>query len=200
MKRATLLLLLVAFHLTAFEALTEAKVAYFLPTDAQFRNHYGQDGLLSTLEASFSAGDNFYPWASVSYFGNTGHTNVGGKRKSHISFIPIGAGMKYLYFFEHLGVYGGLGALPIYLHIENHSPLLARREKKWGCGGVAKVGLIADRLWNFFLDLFAEYSYIKIPFHKTPATALHPANLSHFSIGGGIGYHFGIHRDESDED
>lgn len=200
MKKLTLLLLCLALRLTALDVLTEAKVGYFIPTDGQFRNQFCKDGIISTFETSVNAGRNFYPWASVSYFGNAAHPSHRGDKKSHIYFVPIGAGLKYLYFFKHIGVYGGLGVLPTYLHIENNSPLLARTQEKWGCGGIAKVGIIADRLWNFFLDLFAEYSYIKIPFQNSPANALHPANLSNFSIGGGIGYRFGVCRPDVDED
>lgn len=200
MKRSVLLFLLLSLRLAAFEALTEAKVGYFIPTDGQFRNNYGQDGIISTLESSFNAGYNLYPWASISYYGNAAHPTTGGDKKSHIYMIPVGAGLKYLYSFGRLGVYGGLGVLPTYLHIQNNSPLLVRTQEKWGCGGIVKFGLIADRLWNFFLDLFAEYSYIKIPFHNASDLTLHPANLCNFSIGGGIGYHFGGCPCENDED
>jgi hypothetical protein len=191
MKKFTLFFLLLSLQLAAFEALTEARVAYFIPTDAQFRHNFGEDGIISSVEASFNAGYNFWPWANISYYGNAAHPDVGGGKKSHIYFIPIGAGLKYLYSFERFAVYGGLGVLPSYVHIENNSPLLVQTQEKWGCGGVAKVGLTANGLWNCFLDLFAEYSYIKIPFSNSPDLVLHPANLSNFAIGGGIGYHFG---------
>ncbi|HSX10296.1 MAG TPA: hypothetical protein VLF94_01070 [Chlamydiales bacterium] len=200
MKKIAFFLLLLSLQLTAFENLTEARVGYFIPTDAQFRHNYGQDGIISSLESSFNAGRNFWPWVNISYYGNASHPDAGGGKKSHIYMIPVGAGLKYLYFFKHFGVYGGLGVLPTYLHIENNSPLLVRTQQKWGCGGVAKGGVISNRLWNFFLDLFAEYSYIKIPFHNDPDLTLHPANLSHFTIGGGIGYHFGPCSSEDEDD
>jgi hypothetical protein len=184
--------------LTAFEALLEGKVGYFIPTDAQFRSNYGQDGIISTVESSFHAGSNFYPWASISYYGNAAHPHAGGGKKSHIYAIPVGAGLKYLYSFKYFGVYGGLGVLPTYLHIQNNSPLLVRTQQKWGCGGIVKGGVIVNRLWNLFLDLFAEYSYINIPFSNSPNLTLHPANLSNFTIGGGIGYYFGPCCSEDD--
>lgn len=201
MSRRILFFILFSLQLAAIEVLTEARVGYFLPTDSQFRHVYGQDGIISGVEASFAAGRNFYPWASINYYGNSGHSSLGHK-KTHIYFIPIGAGLKYIYFWDHLGVYGGIGALPTYLHIKNNSPLLLRTQEKWGCGGIAKVGFIADRLWNFFIDLFAEYSYIKIPFHNKHGriAELNPANLSNFTIGGGVGYHFGGCPIECDDD
>lgn len=200
MKRSILLFALLTFQLAAFEALLEGKVGYFIPTDAQFRSNYGEDGIISTLESSFNAGRNFYPWASISYYGNVSHPAAGGGKASHIYIVPVGAGLKYIYFYKHFGVYGGLGALPTYLHIKNNSPLLNRTQEKWGCGGIFKGGVIADRLGNFFIDLFAEYSYIKISFPNSPELTLHPANLSNFSIGGGVGYHFGPSRSEDDDD
>ncbi len=192
----TLLFLLLALRLSALEVLTEARVAYFIPTDAQFRSNYGEDGIISSIETSFHARKDLYPWINISYYGNAAHPSIGGGKKSHIYYIPIGAGLKYLHFFDHLGFYAGVGVLPAYVHIQNNSPDLFRTQKNWGCGGVGKIGFIADRLWNCFLDLFAEYSYIKIPFQNNPKNTLHPANLTNFSIGGAIGYHFGARRDD----
>lgn len=200
MNRFTLFFLGLVLQLGAIEVLTEAKVGYFIPTDAQFRSNYCEDGIITTLESSFNASHRLYPWASISYFYNPSHPDIGGNRKSALYFIPVGAGLKYLYSWGKLGVYGGLGVLPTYLHIENNSPLLVRTQAKWGCGGIAKFGFIADRLWNFFIDLFAEYSYIKIPFHNSPDLTLHPANLCNFSIGGGVGYHFGGCSNKCDDD
>lgn len=190
-------------QLSAIDNFTEAKVGYFIPTDAKFRDIYAQDGVISGLETSFRAWNNFFPWLSASYYEKWGHTHSP-RASSHVYFIPLGVGLKYIYplrqvcTFRHINIYGGLGVLPTYLHLHNHSPNLVPDAGKWGCGGVAKVGVIADRLWNFFIDFFAEYSYTKISFHEE-RVGLNPAILSYFTIGGGLGYHFGgcsIDRDD----
>ncbi len=186
MKRLLTLLILLSTQLAAIEVLTEAKVGYFLPTDSKFRSIYGEDGILFGLESSFAVPHNFYPWISVDVYDNSGHTKS--HHKSHIYFIPVGAGIKYIYPFRYLSVYGGAGVLPTYLHVHDHS--------RWGCGGIVKAGFIADRIWNFFIDLFAEYSYIKMRHTEE----LNPANLSNFTVGGGVGYHFGGCYRECDDD
>lgn len=202
MKRFLLALILLSTQLTAIEVLTEAKVGYFLPTDSRFRSIYGKDGIVFGLESSFAIPHNFYPWLSVGLYDNSGHLKSLDS-KSHIYFLPIGVGLKYIYPFKYLSVYAGGGALPSYVHVRNYSPLAVGRQTKWGCGGTAKIGFIADRLWNFFIDLFAEYSYIKIPFHGSDhkIMELNPANISNFTIGGAVGYHFGgCYRCDDDED
>ncbi len=196
MKRFFLLFFVLASFLSAVEVLTEGKVGYFIPTDAQFRATYGEDGILGEIETSVCAWDHFYPWASVGMYRNVSH-HVG---KSHIYFIPIGAGLKYIYPFKYVSIYAGAGALPTYLHIDNNSPLLASTQERWGCGGIFKMGFLSNRVWNLFIDLFAEYSYLQMPFHGQ-RVALSDGVLSNFTIGGGVGYRFGPSHcvDEDDE-
>ena len=183
-----LIFLLLISPLIALEVLTEAKVSYFIPTDARFRSTYGEDGIMGGLETSFHAGRHFYPWVSASLYDNTGH--IHSSVKTRMYFIPVGAGLKYIYPFKYASVYGGVGVLPTYLHI-NHV-----EESKWGCGGIAKFGFLSNRLWNLFLDLFAEYSYIHIS-SRHP----NPSDLSNFTIGGGVGYNFGgCQLQSTDED
>lgn len=194
------LFLLTALQLSAVEVLTEGRIGYFLPTNEQFKETYGEDGMIGSIESSFKATDRLYPWANISYYANSGHAGEDHK-KTHIYFLPIGAGLKYIYPFENFSVYGGLGVLPTYLHIKNNSHFLVREQAKWGCGGVAKFGFLSNKIWNFFLDLFAEYSYINIHFHKKGKLAINPAILSNFTFGGGIGYHFGCKgcKDENND-
>lgn len=183
MKKYCLIFFAWCLSVTALEVFPEVKVGYFIPTDAQFRNTYSEDGVLPSIEASVRAWNRFFPWASVGYFSKWGHTHSP-RESTHLYFVPIGVGLKYIYSFSRLSVYGGAGALPTYLHINR--PQL---EKRWGCGGIVKAGVIADRLWGCFVDFFAEYSYLEISTGR--GASLHPANLSNFTIGGGIGYHFG---------
>lgn len=199
MSKCLFFLLMAAVSLTAYEVLTEAKVGYYLPTDSKFRHAYGEDGIIGGLESSFATDYNLFPWISVSMFRNSHHSKeLAGK--SQIYTLPIGIGLKYIYFFDRLGVYGGAGVLPTYVHIHNYSPLAIETQKKWGCGGTVKVGFLADRLWNFFLDLFAEYSYTKVHFSHHDHVELNPVNLGNFTIGGAVGYHFGYCPCECDDD
>ncbi len=180
--------LLASVPLLAFEAWVEGKAGYFLPTNHEFRSAYGKDGVIGTLESTFQCEGNFYPWASVSYYTNTGHPH---DQQSRLYFIPIGVGLKYLYSFTHFSLYAGAGALPTYLHIRNNSSRFQKRETDWGCGAVIKTGILSNRLYHLFLDLFVEYTYLNIHHDNKSATSLNPVILNNFSIGGGIGYHFG---------
>lgn len=191
MRKFAFLFFLMIAPLCAVDIYTEAKVGYFIPTDAKFRHIYAKDGVISGLESSFHAGNHFYPWVSIDYYTKAGHS-LSTHSPTHIYFVPIGAGLKYIYPLKYFSVYGGIGALPTYLHIRDHSPGAELVQKNWGCGGVIKGGVIAEHLWNLFVDFFVSYSFLEISNHPQGGTVeMNPAILSHFSIGGGLGYHFG---------
>jgi hypothetical protein len=167
-----LFFLLAVLTSQAVEVLTEGKLSYFIPTDAKVRSTYGEDGIQGGVEASFKAWDRIYPWLSVSLYHNSG-----------ISLVPLGAGLKYIYEFERLSVYGGLGVVPAYL--KTH-------DSNWGYGGIGKVGVLSNRFWNLFIDFFGEYSYIHVP-------SADVTNLSNFTIGGGVGYWFGPAKEDEED-
>lgn len=194
-KKCRLPLLILGFLFTskAFgtNVLLEAQAAYYRPTNHQFRDIYSGSGIYG-VELSVQSWKGLYPWISGSAFTKSGHS-LGLHNRTHITFVPIGVGLKYLWKVNFVDLYLGAGALPTYLHIHNHSHCGLEKTSKWGCGGIAKVGVIFNLPKAFFIDTFVNYSYIKISNHRTSNGYIspHSANLSGFSFGGGIGYRFG---------
>lgn len=173
------------------EILLEAQGAYYLPTDATFKKIYYESGIYG-LETSIQTWKNLYTWMSASLFTKSGQS-IGLENNTNITFIPIGVGLKYLWKVKSVDLYGGLGALPTYLNIHDQSSYVTQKTRKWGCGGVAKIGAIINLPQSFFIDLFSSYSYINISNHTTYEKKVydHSANLSGYSFGLGIGYRFG---------
>lgn len=186
-----------SFSLNTTEVLTEIKGAYFRPTDQTFRDIYGSAQALYTLELSPQLWKDLYAFTSGSFLYQTGHSTGDGS-ESTFYCIPIGTGLKYFYPIKWIDIYAGAGALAVYTHTKNDSPYVIREISKWGYGGIFKLGALFNKN-SFFLDLFADYSIIHIPFSDTRNGTIVPKNgdLSGFSIGAGIGYRFGYKSIES---
>jgi len=179
---------LVSFSsLHAAEVLTEIRAAYFHPTDSRFQDIYSGGGQYS-IETSVQTGcKQLYPWAGVGYFHKSGCsileipgiTSEGDS--THITIVPIGLGLKYLFPIDCIcpRPYLGAGVLFSYVHIHNDCSFITQAQSDWGIGGIIKAGFFSDITHCVFLDLFVDYSYMKVDF-----------NLSGFTIGGGIGYRF----------
>jgi hypothetical protein len=172
------------------EWLPEIKGGYFFPTDHRFRKIYSGGGIYA-LEINAQAWGRWYAWANASYFSESGYSNQ--KSRTIITLIPTQIGLKYLFnFFDPYRFYLGFGATPTYLNTRDYSQYVIRSVHKWGIGGVAKAGLLINT-GQFFLDLFADYSFTKIPFHNTHHGHLvrHDADISGWTLGAGVGYRFG---------
>lgn len=180
-----------AFSLHAIEILTEAKAAYFRPTDKTVREIYGSAQGLYTLEKSVKTWKELYLFSSGSFLYQRGHS-TGDRSRTTLYCIPMGLGLKYFYNIRRLSLYTGAGALAAYTHTKNDSPYVIHKTARWGYGGVFKLGALINKN-SLFFDLFADYSIIHVPFHNTRNGTIVPKNgdLSGLSIGASIGYRFG---------
>ena len=175
--------------LQGLEILPEAKAAYFYPTHHRFRDIHSGGGLYS-IEASMQTWDQLYSWASVGYFQESG-SSIGEKRKTKIQMVPLTLGLKYILPTKCLSPYLGAGLLVSYVDIRNHSPYVRKKDSKWGVGGICKLGCLADISQSFFIDVFCDYSYLKVTFGDHHQKVLrHKTDLSGLSFGGGLGYRF----------
>lgn len=188
------LLFAIACMLSATEVLTEAKAAYFRPTNSTVRDIYGSAQGLYTLEISPQLWKNLYGFTSGSFLYLRGHSTVDNSATT-LYCIPIGLGLKYLWKVSRADIYLGAGALGAYSHTKNDSPYVFETTARWGYGGVFKLGTLVNKN-AFFFDFFTEYTIIHIPFSNTRNGTIVPQNgdLSGWSLGAGIGYRFGGKR------
>src|SRR5271169_582472 len=80
-------------HLPGTDLLLEATVAYYQPTGRDFRTIYSGAGIYG-LELSVQAWRGLYAWTNANIYTHSGHTSEG---NSHLTFVPIGVGLKYLW-------------------------------------------------------------------------------------------------------
>lgn len=188
----TLVLFFSVSSLSALEQLLEIKASYFIPTNGQFKKVYGSGGLYGA-EYSIQTREDLYAWTSFSYFGKSGYS-IGLHDSSHLYMLPMAAGLKYIHQFHCFNMYVGMGAAGTYLNISDHSKYAHSKTVNWGFGGIAKTGIFAKFTQHFFLDLFAEYSFVwtgKPDYHSNPFVYPQRTNLSGWSFGGSIGAYFG---------
>lgn len=175
---------------THYPGFVEAKIAYFRPTSGDIRQIYDRGIPMVGIEGSARACPYLYPWASVGYLQQIGHTPIYHTR-TQVQLAPIGFGLKFLYDFKPLSVYAGAGALISYLRMKDDSPYVIPSSSKWSWGGIGKVGLLFFPIKHFSVDLFADYSYMKFDFHKGERKVIRrDVDFSGWSFGGALGFAF----------
>lgn len=189
-RSLTKLIICLSAPLLARDVLLEFKAAYFLFTDPCVKSIYGNGGALYGPEITFLLGKNWYGFASADFLSKKGHS-VGLHNATKMDIVPLGVGLKYFVPFCYGDFYLGLGFQPVHLKTINCSPYVAEVTSKWGFGGIAKIGSYFDLPHNFFIDLFFDYSFVKVDCQKcAPGVIPLKANLSGCIFGAGLGYRF----------
>ncbi len=190
--RNLFMFLFVGSSLFARDVLLEFKGAYFYPTDSCVRDIYGKGGALYGPEVTFQLcqDQNWYGFASIDFFNKKG-CSVGLCGQTKMSIMPVAVGVKYFVPFCYGDFYVGLGFQPARLKTENCSPDVIRNTSKWGFGGIAKVGSYFDLPCSCFLDVFLDYSFVKVGCEKYCGSVVPlKADISGVVFGAGLGYRF----------
>lgn len=183
-------LFLLCIPLRGKDVLLEFKAAYFLPSDKCVKKMYGNGGALFGPELTFRVYDNWYGFASIDFLTKHGHS-IGLCNRTTMSLMPIGLGFKYLVPFCYGDFYVGLGFQPVRLKTTNCSTGVEPLTINWGFGGIAKIGSFFTLPDHWFIDLFIDYSFVKVGGKKcAPGVVPIKANLNGAIFGGGIGYRF----------
>ncbi len=193
--------LLLCFFLFAFtqhlfcdkDVMIEFKAAYFQPINCTFKNIYGGSALFGP-ELTWNIFRSVYGFASYDYFTKNGNS-IGLNTPTKVTMQVLAVGLKFMSCVsDHARLYAGLGFEPIYLFTQNCSTYVIQKTRNWGFGGIAKFGAYIDLPHNIVLDLFADYSFVKV----SSSCCTNPnryiqqtkADLSGFIFGAGIGYRF----------
>ena len=187
MKYRFIICLLCSFSLYG-DFLLEGKAGYFYPTDSTIRGIIGEGGVYS-LEGNFSLSDCLYGFVSGGYFYKSGQSTLTDS-KTKVTLVPLNFGLKYFYRCFCLKPYLGFGLNVSYLHTENDSPFVIHTRTKWDAGFIAKGGFLYDITRCFFLDVFVDYTYLKMHFKSGDGVIGRDADLSSVAVGGGLGYRF----------
>ncbi len=173
--------------------LLEAKAAYFFPQNTRFNDVFGGGGIYG-LELSVQAWRNLYGWVSADTFYASGHSyGTSTPSRTNITIVPLGLGLKSLYPVGCVDFWLGAGALGSYMHINQHSPYVSPSISKWGAGGIIKAGILFHVYRGLIIDIFADYSFMTIPYNDTQNGTVVPydAHLSGGTLGASIGWSFG---------
>lgn len=174
--------------------LIEGKVGYFWPMNDVFKSMYG-GGVIYGVEASFRFYKDLYFWFDANYFSESGRT-LTGRSSTRLRFVPLGAGLKFLFRVNRRGdgLYLAAGVLPGYAHVYTDSPYLITNQSNWGVGGAFKSGFLVSVYDCIVFDFFVDYKYLKITFKKRcdedRFIYCRTGNLSGLTAGFGLGFKF----------
>ncbi|MCX5922219.1 MAG: hypothetical protein NTX86_02735 [Candidatus Dependentiae bacterium] len=194
--RSFLVSLFFVFSLQARDIILEFKGAYFKPTDSEFKNIYGKGGALYGPELTVQVCEDtpWYAFAGFNYFHKKGHS-IGLCDETTVKLIPLALGVKYLERMcdDRVDFYVGLGFQPVNVRTKNCSDFVFANQSKWGFGGIAKVGANYRMDCNFLIDLFVDYSFVKVGSNDCDCLMglqSVKANVSGAIFGAGLGYSF----------
>jgi hypothetical protein len=180
---------LMSSSLHAYDILVEGKGNAFISTNNTYKNIYGRATGGGGFEMTAGAYRNLYGFFSVDGFRKSGNTECFCSPTT-AKFLEIGLGLKYFVPFSCGDFYLGLGALPTWLKTNDCAPYVISEQSHWGCGGIAKVGVYFNLPKSFIVDIFANYSFVKIKGECCPniGTIPNTAHLNGVILGVGLGY------------
>jgi hypothetical protein len=181
-------------HAYEKDIILEFKAAYFQPMNRTFRHIYSGEAIFGP-EVTFNIWESIYGFASYNFLTKNGKS-FGLETCTKIRLHLLGAGLKFFNCVtDTVSLYAGLGFQPVSLHTSNHSPYVIEKTHKWGLGGVVKMGTYIDLPCNFVLDIFGDYTFVKVKRSCCTDSSVGyiqqtNANVSGFSVGAGFGYRF----------
>lgn len=166
----------------------EAKAAYFIFSDDNMQDVYGNGGYQLQLSGDFALTDIWHLYGSVGYIGASGRSTHF-KQKTQFYQIPIDIGLKPIIpITSCIDWYMALGPRLFYAHQHNHSDFVSKNVSKGGVGLFVNSGITFTPDSNYYFDLFGEYSYQ--PLHPSSKHGSFSKNIDvgGFSIGTGFGF------------
>lgn len=179
-------------HLSAFTVSAEGRMGYFKPADQTFKN-ICNGGNTYGLEVMIPMQRCVFLWGGGSYFSKNGRGITDDQIGAKFTMIPLTAGVKYFYQYKLINFYLGAGVQRTFLQIKENGDAPRKLTRRKG-GEIFKVGGIVNLTKCLFMDVFADYSILKTDFKEEldGVTTRYPIKANGWTIGIGIGYHFGI--------
>jgi len=167
---------------SAHDVLLEVKGAAFVPTSELFKNIYGTCGDFGVELTAGELFKNLYSFGSIDFYLKDGITSEL-ESTTRVTMLNFALGLKYFVPFHQGDFYIGLGVEPSRMTTQDENSLTLQ-DVQWGCGGIAKVGVLVDLPHSLFTDIFFNYSFVN--FNGTEQST--PVNGCLFGIG--FGYRF----------
>ena len=171
----------------------EFKAGYFFFTSSPMRKVFNQGGIDLQLCGVYPLCSNLGLYAAVEYMGKYGHT-LGAHEKTSIWEIPLSLGLQPIVGLNDdntIRYYFTIGPKYFFAQVTNHSSGLPHRLSSNNIGGFANTGFMYDFCDYLSLDVFGEYSYVKLRFHSSKkATKGHTVQAGGLTFGLGLAYLF----------
>ena len=171
----------------------EAQFAAYFPLDSTVGHIYGYALPAFTLEASWQW-QCMSIWLDGSYIFGSGHSIGCGGGPTHLNFVPITLGVKYIYpMCDSTDLYIGLGACYSFLNTRDHSEYVHENTSGNNAGAILKTGVVYHYCDGIFFEGFFNYQYQKFYFHKTetnPFVYRHDVDMSNLQLGVAVGWEF----------
>lgn len=172
----------------------EAQTAAFFPLSSTIRHIYGSALPMFTLAVNWWFQKSWAVWLDSSYVFGNGHATGFVHESTHLSFVPITAGLKYFYrICNATDLYAGFGPSYSFLYTVDRSQYVHRHTSANSFGFTVKTGVIYYFKDWWFVQGFFNYMYQKMHFHRTesdPFVVRRTANLSSLQLGAGAGLKF----------
>lgn len=178
------------------QPLLEVKAGYFFFTNSKMQKIYNKGGLDLQLCASYPLWNLKSRWA-VNVYGALEYLQRSGKsindhQKTSLWAIPFNIGLKPVYAINaNTQYYFATGPRYFYFHQHNNSSYVDKNKSRNGLGFFLNTGFNYRLCDHFMANIFGEYSYAKIHFHKSKSRVYtRNIQVGGLTFGGGFGYEF----------
>ena len=178
------------FFLVEASTSIEIRGAAFFPASHRFREVYENIGGNYQVELSTSTcicQREFNLWANFDWYSKKNKKHDCCDYYTRVEIPTISGGLKYYFpctcFCSNFDFYLGLGVTYSRIHLKSESCCVKEKKCKDSIGGVIKSGINYYFCRNFFLDVFVDYVYQPVSFHKH-------VDVGGLKVGGGLGYSF----------
>lgn len=187
--------LLLNFCMLSAESSVEVRADAFIHSSHLFRKIYGDVGASYGIEASTSVYDCWEGWVNFDWFNKHGKSHVektgAGSdldvckgNSTRVDIANISFGVRYPFdLCSCFTPYVGIGPSFSWIGLKNKSFCSHDKESKWAFGGIAKFGVYYYFCDCMFLDVFVDYLYQPVHFHRN-------VDIGGFKTGAGIGFRF----------
>lgn len=186
MNRACFRLSLVFFacffaHIAA-SSVVELRIAGFYPASSTFREVYEDFGANYQIEASTQLKNNYDFWVNFSWYAKYKKHEISESRIQ----IPTGSfGLKYIFannfFDDNTETYVGAGLALTNVFLREKGCCINSKNWNFSAGVVVKSGVSYSWNENVVVDLFLDYIYLPVEFHKK-------VNVGGLQVGFGLGW------------
>jgi hypothetical protein len=169
----------------------EAKAGYFNFTDSKMRKVYNRGGFDFQVSTSIPIAKRLEIYGSVEYLERHGRS-LHEHEKTSIWEVPLSLGLKPVAVISpRVQAYITLGPRYVFLHQHNKSNFVDKNVSRSGFGGFANAGFNFFLRKHVFLDLFAEYSFVKMHVHPHKTNVYgRSTQVGGYVFGAGLGYAF----------